>query len=795
MSDFGHPMNFKQLLASHGRIQIPIIQRDYAQGRPGEEEVREDFLLALQVALQKPADDASIPFNLDFIYGSIEGQTPTRFLPLDGQQRLTTLFLLHWYLAWIDDAWPVFGSLFRDGDKSRFSYAVRASSNEFFDALVHFKPEISAGDVATLSDLIVDQPWYFRSWRLDPTIQSVLSMLDAIHARFASSVGLFERLTDDIRPAITFQLLDLDNFGLSDDLYIKMNARGKPLTQFETFKARYERELKAQAMRKTFLVAGRQLTVAEYVSWRIDNAWADLFWASREQSTNQYDAAIMNIFRAVALATRNPDDAGYLDDSSILRQIGRPAGYSDFHTRCWLDELFTDALIRLLDAWSASGGVLRHLLPNAQYFDEQKYFQRIVSPSKPISFSEAVQLTGYILFLESFGADFSASEFQAWMRVVFNLSENTEYNRPEDLQRSVRGLRALLPYARNILDHLADPESEIGGFSKQQIDEERLKARLLAANPSWSSLLENAETHGYFQGQVEFLLDWCGVISDQENIPIGEWTRDAHAEHHNRFSTYLAKAMCMFGPDGLNELPDELWRRALLTFGDYLLPKNRNYSLLVDRASEPDSWKRLLKGDKEYSRERRGLLQMLLDRLDEKGNVPGQLIGVIDSANGLEPWIEPLVRSPAVFAYCQAKCLRWDDNGQIYLLRKTQMNGMHAELFSFELYKRLVSDRTAYAPLQIERYTDVSGSDLEPYFNVSHPGPANPFRMSIQHRNDRYSLTITALPDSPSSSLSSALRDFGFSSIKLGAVTDVDRSELEGLLVKLAATLSKIDKE
>ena len=97
-----------------------------------------------------------------------------------------------------------------------------------------------------ITALITDQPWYFRSWRLDPTIQSVLHMLDAIHNRFASSSGLFGRLIDENHPAITFQLLDLKDFGLSDDLYIKMNARGKPLTPFETFKARYEEKLKSQ---------------------------------------------------------------------------------------------------------------------------------------------------------------------------------------------------------------------------------------------------------------------------------------------------------------------------------------------------------------------------------------------------------------------------------------------------------------------------------------------------------------------------------------------------------------------
>ncbi len=95
MSAMDSRINFKQLLDRHGRVCIPIIQRDYAQGRPEEEEVRQDFLRAIKVALDKPADDPSLPFNLDFIYGSVEGPENTRFLPLDGQQRLTTLFLLH----------------------------------------------------------------------------------------------------------------------------------------------------------------------------------------------------------------------------------------------------------------------------------------------------------------------------------------------------------------------------------------------------------------------------------------------------------------------------------------------------------------------------------------------------------------------------------------------------------------------------------------------------------------------------------------------------------------------------
>ena len=75
-------------------IEIPIIQRDYAQGRKTKsvQRIRERFLNVLYDALTEKTD----PVQLDFIYGSVVDK---KFIPLDGQQRLTTLFLLHWYIA------------------------------------------------------------------------------------------------------------------------------------------------------------------------------------------------------------------------------------------------------------------------------------------------------------------------------------------------------------------------------------------------------------------------------------------------------------------------------------------------------------------------------------------------------------------------------------------------------------------------------------------------------------------------------------------------------------------------
>ena len=75
------------------KIIIPIIQRDYAQGRqnPDVNRVRDRFLDSLYDAVTEE------PIVLDFVYGDVDADGT--MTPLDGQQRLTTLFLLHWYAA------------------------------------------------------------------------------------------------------------------------------------------------------------------------------------------------------------------------------------------------------------------------------------------------------------------------------------------------------------------------------------------------------------------------------------------------------------------------------------------------------------------------------------------------------------------------------------------------------------------------------------------------------------------------------------------------------------------------
>ena len=215
-------------------IEIPKIQRDYAQGRKGKNELRRAFLGDLYDALVRRKND----LKLDFVYGTESNKT---LQPLDGQQRLTTLWLLHWFVAFkagiLADE-----KHFEERKKLRkFTYQTRTSSADFCASLCD---KIFPQDIVNITEYIKKQNWFFSEWNQDPTIQAMLRMLsgipgnnDGIEPVFGSddATQSWQILTNDC--PVYFYNLNLSSLNLSDDLYIKMNARGKALSDFENFKA------------------------------------------------------------------------------------------------------------------------------------------------------------------------------------------------------------------------------------------------------------------------------------------------------------------------------------------------------------------------------------------------------------------------------------------------------------------------------------------------------------------------------------------------------------------------------
>jgi hypothetical protein len=254
--------NYIEIL--NNRVEIPIIQRDYAQGRTDNKtnKIRNDFLTVLFDFIQaKHVQAPDKELELDFIYGFKNAQEKDRklsFIPIDGQQRLTTLWLLYWLVSVKEKV-----STQEQSFLSNFLYETRHSTSEFCKKVISFTPDFNK---ETIVLEIRNQPWYFETWDYDPSVQAMLIVLGDIEKRYHElGISSVWKLIAGNSCPFYFYKLDMDEVGLTDDLYIKMNSRGKALTEFEYFKAGFSE----------ILVNAEQKVRFEN---SVDQDWIDAVW-------------------------------------------------------------------------------------------------------------------------------------------------------------------------------------------------------------------------------------------------------------------------------------------------------------------------------------------------------------------------------------------------------------------------------------------------------------------------------------------------------------------------------------
>jgi len=745
----GKQITFAQLFEEFGRVQIPIIQRDYAQGRKGQQDLRDDFLSALKEALSREGSEIA-PLDLDFVYGSgftseENGEEKESFAPLDGQQRLTTLFLLHWYLAWKDEDTSDFAERFFENEKSLFAYEVRPSSHDFFNRLAQYYPQSSPAQIESVAAWVKDAAWFFRSWEYDPSIVSALTILDSIHEQFSECSGYYRRLIDAEQPRITFQLLELRNFGLSDDLYIKMNARGKPLTPFENFKARLEQHLDELLANDVFVLHSRQVGVREYFSHQMDTEWADLFWDHRNTTTNLFDDRVMRLIHTVALVSIDTEKDNAQSTAAAIRGMKPEASFSRYSDYGCLSEDTLRTLIALLDFWSEQEfeeGSDKDSEDNI--YDTAKAF--VSATSENISYPELVRFGAFAKFITAKGAGEGTSLFQ-WMRVIHNLVENADVERPSQLVSALGAIDQMLDSADTILRYLVDG-GDVKFFYSWQIEEERIKAALILKGDEWTRSILQAERHKYFNGQIEFLLDFSGILDWWDEKESLEWNSSEETGFFERFNDYLEKAEAIFSPRGLKIFGDCLWERALLCEGDYTLQQGKNRTFLQNAStsgsSKRHSWKTILRGRVGYQliSDKRKLVQRLLDALDLDKGIETCLEKVISSCSVDEAWRRMLIETPDAISYCGQKMFRRIDGGAVYLISKQRTSSEHMELWSYYLYKMVIEKMDEAGELMPFRadYSKASGEDYRPSARI-HWNRQN-FLLEIDYVSNSYRFAL-----------------------------------------------------
>lgn len=633
---------FRELIRKH-KIEIPIIQRDYAQGRKEKADIRTNFLNALLEVV----NDKTL--ELDFVYGSVKNSV---LQPLDGQQRLTTLFLLHWFVAIkenkLDDELKKL--------LTKFTYETRTSSREFCIGLTN--KGFVYNDKQTISKQIIDSSWFFLSWKRDPTIKSMLIMLDAIQQIFNDKTEVWDKLNN-----ISFHYIELQNFGLSDDLYIKMNARGRPLTDFENFKAKFE-----QYVKQNDWEANTEAT--ETFSHQIDTLWTDFFWNYRNDE-NMFDEPLLNFFRTMAVInyTLKADikNNNFRTNVELLRSYNSISFNQYLELGCFDSDYF-ETLKSVLNK-IADKNRLKTFLSDTTYVNEHEIFN--ASTKNDLSYPDLVIAFAYYQYLAS-EENITIEHFKSWLRIVRNLVEGSRrylFNSADEFATALRSIKELLPERNKIVEYFAKPQNNSpSGFVSEQVIEEKLKAKLIMTSDDWKNAIIEIENHKYFNGQIGFLLQWSETQWSESNL--------------ESFKMYAEKSKTIFGENGLNSFHNFLFERALLATGDYLLSKGKNYSFLINNDREI-SWKRLLRDDNE----KRKVLKSLIQNISIT-SLACDLQKIIDDFSEKD-WRYHFVKQFEMIDACGSqKLIRFDDNNEdnILLLGSTTTSGYHKEYYSYSLF-------------------------------------------------------------------------------------------------------------
>lgn len=534
-------ISFWELLSECTKIEIPIIQRDYAQGRDNEKtkKIRNVFLDSLIKAIELENES----LELDFVYGDINNGI---FQPLDGQQRLTTLYLLYWYFAYKT------GNLSRNKDNfKKFTYETRISSREFCYELVEKGEQL--GDGVTLIEKITDASWFFISWKKDPTIKAMLVMLNSIESKLKSKSQ--EELTKEWQklisenPPITFHFKQLNYIGLTDDLYIKMNARGKALTDFENFKARFEKHIKENEFEKDLSLTEankeqwKELTEKTF-SHRIDTVWTDLFWKHRGDD-NLIDNEFVKFIAGIAINSyaENQEIFESKDDDELTRKILEGKKEKNITDEAVKRErierritlLFNnpneitpddfpskksfDYLKSCFDIYSNKELKYDELIPeelkfwdfleikkvkiNSEQELDNNLFLDLVKDAKT-EYKQRVLFyaqTQFLLKVDTFNSKF----FTEWMRVVRNIVQNETIDSAERYRGAIGLIKELSEGCEYTYKYLSNNTIK-SGFASSQVKEERTKAQIIIEKPDSKSVIHKTEDTNICKGKIRFPL-------------------------------------------------------------------------------------------------------------------------------------------------------------------------------------------------------------------------------------------------------------------------------------------------
>lgn len=606
---------FDSELESNGKIVIPDLQRDYCWGN--DPKLVLSFLTSLISEFRKRPDHDVI---MGLIYGYYENTRPDLLL-CDGQQRLTTLFLLIGLLNRYSKVPQLQNMLMSEYERvnddlePRLIYDIRESTKYFLSELVSnvfYKPGILEEDLENSENFL--RGWWKKAYKLDPSISSMRTAMNFILAAL-TQVDDLNAFALFVINRLKFLFYDMGDRKTGEETFVLINTSGEPLTATENL--------------KPILLSGYGNDAQSMGDiWENIDNW---FWRNRnKENEDTSDAGLNEFIRKVAAIYSMASDEYYkiFDDGG---------------------ELFIKSLYDPIGKMENCFTIMKTLREDLSFRNQCPLFN--VPLSKKLDLKEYFVIIPTLAFALTFPQTLLDADKISIIR-VYRYFENIA--RYRDISRENNNIRLALDAVKKMPDAdiccLLDIAEDINN-TYILTKEEKLKLKILSnLNDDDRHKIETAFWN--LQGNNNSSDVWNGEISQVIN-----W---ATAEDKFSITDFIKYEKVL---DYMFKIDRDILRRVLITLGleNYPVGVGSSYCCFVD--SDEDFYPVIERNNDAFQL----LIENLADSTDEE-EMDRRLNRYINSFPIESDWSE-FVHNPYLLQYMNHKNIGYDE-GRGWLLYK-----------------------------------------------------------------------------------------------------------------------------
>lgn len=561
--------------------------------------------------------------NIGFIYAYNDSEFKDKYFLIDGQQRLTTMYLLIFAIYNLLDKKDDFVKYYFYQNTLKLDYKVRDSSHDF---LIDFITNVSKNfDMEKLEN----QYWYFSKYDSDATISSIKENYKII-VNYFTDIDNLQDFKEYIENYIEFWFFDTNISKQGEELYLSMNSRGEAMQSNENLKALLLKDLDLDS---------RGASGKEWEEWQ------HFFWLNRGSSENA-DKGFNEFIRWIIIIEVFSIESTNTDKmkEEKLKNILETENFVHYIEYLSIDIIkgYIISIKKLFDM---------NLIENHIPTGENKTIIHLIEllPLFKIAYKESsFDLIDYLRY---------KNFFKNIMRFV-DIAKNPD-------TYIIRTIELMSSYEKIPKDIIELRNNDKKEFSNIINNDEKVKMTILSKTTSNRKKIEKSfweiEEHGLLKGNLSFLLN----LIDKNNFELDKFE----------------KFKSLFSQIFKDKVPNKV-RQALLVYNDYCIHDGWTYH--KERYSFEITWKEWNSKNSEMLHECSKNLLISLSHMDNDSlSIDDKLDDIINGFDKSDDWRYYFIRDSTIFKYAKKSKITWDnDTDKPYLILEQNNGNNGSELFS-----------------------------------------------------------------------------------------------------------------